>query len=114
MLDKAHDVSVARARLLAAMAEYSETYPEQTEQKFPHILARIAEMWGSEALVAYLDQLMFTDREGRQGFPPEVASELFAIFQVHAGLGFVPKDSGTGWASLEDLALERKASVDNR
>lgn len=114
MQDKAIDVAAIKPRLLAKMGRYSDQYPEQIERQFPHILARIADLWGSAELVSYLDQLMFTDREGRQGFPPEVALEMFNVFDVHVRLGFAPRHSGTGWDSVDDLALERKASFSKR
>ena len=109
MQDKLVDVAEARARLLKAMGEYSEEYPEQIERQFPHILVKIVDLWGSQELVAYLEKLMFTDRDGRQGFPPEVASEMFRLFNLQSSLGFSPKVSGTGWAAVDDVALGRNA-----
>lgn len=109
MHDKVLDKPAIKVQLLKKMGSFSDEYPEQIERQFPHILARITALWGSAELVIYLNQLMFTDREGRQGFPPEVASEMFNIFAAHTSLGFAPKASGTGWASFDDSVLERKA-----
>ena len=63
-----HDVSAIRAALLVKMGEAAaDSFPEAIAQRFPHILARIADLWGSAALDAYLDGLMLDDRGERPG-----------------------------------------------
>jgi hypothetical protein len=106
-----HDVSVIKARLLAKMGDFAGDFPVQIERRFPRILAKIDELWGTAELDAYLDVLMLSDREDRQGFPPEVAMEVFRLITVHAALGLAPKSTGTGWAGIEEAVLEKKAFV---
>jgi hypothetical protein len=50
---------------------------------YPRIAERIAQLWGHEALVSFLNDLLFDSRGDRAGFPPDVAHELFVIQQVH-------------------------------
>jgi hypothetical protein len=105
-----HDVQAIKAKLLAKMGARSADYPVHIEQRFPHILANVAKLWGTAELDAYLETLMLPDRDGRQGFPPEVAMEMFHLSFAHAALGLAPKSSGTGWTAVDDVALERKAA----
>ena len=105
-----HDVSAIRAALLVKMGEAAaDSFPEAIAQRFPHILARIADLWGSAALDPYLDSLMFDERDGRQGFPPDVASEIFQLSATHAALGFKRVDRTKGWGAAEDPDLEKKS-----
>lgn len=104
------DVSAVRAALLEKMGESATgNFPEGIAQRFPHILARIADLWGSAALDAYLDSLMLDDRDGRQGFPPDVATEIFRLISTHAALGLTREKNGFGWSDAEDPELEKKS-----
>lgn len=103
------DVAEARARLLKAMGEHRDNYPGQIEQQFPRLLVKIADLWPSEELVTFLQTLMFTERRDREGFPPEVASELFKLFNLLVSLGFSPRASGTGWTSVDEGGLGQNA-----
>jgi len=105
------DVAAIRNKLLAKMADRAEDYPLHIELRFPHILARIADLWGTAELDAYLDVLMLPDRQDRQGFPPEVAMDVFHLSTVHGTLGLAPKVTHTGWAGVEDAELEKKSIV---
>ncbi len=50
------------------------------EQKFPRIARALCDLWGKPAYVPYLRSLVFDERGGRQGFPPEVSMELFMLY----------------------------------
>lgn len=49
------------------------------EEKFPRIAKALSELWGQEAYASYLRSLVFDERGGRQGFPPDVSMELFML-----------------------------------
>ena len=83
-----------RARLLEKMGENAGEYPSHIERRFPQIFLRIADLWGTSALDDYLERLILPDRLGRQGFPPEVAYELFRLASLHDALGMAPKPAG--------------------
>ena len=106
---EACDVSAVRADLLLKMGEGAKAYPAQLELRFPRILARIAEQWGTPELDAYLDGLMLTERHDRQGFPPEVAMEIFRLAAVHGALNPESKRMASGWAAVDDATLETRA-----
>ena len=61
--------------------------PMNLLRQFPRIANALASSWGDPALLRpYLDEL-FVDRRGnRQGFPPEVMAELFALRTFYEGL----------------------------
>lgn len=52
------------------------------EEKFPRIAKALCELWGKEGYGPYLQSLVFDERGGRQGFPPDVSMELFALYQL--------------------------------
>jgi hypothetical protein len=54
-------------------------YPHRTEEKFPRIAEKIAALWGSPQMSKYFSELLFDDRGGRTGFPPDVMTELFRL-----------------------------------
>ena len=56
-----------------------EKYPSELEARFERILNRIAELWHTPDMEAYFDDLLIDKRGGRQGFPPEVGTEIFRL-----------------------------------
>jgi hypothetical protein len=108
---ESRDVRAIREMLLAKMGRYEKDYPVQIELKFPRILAKLAELWGTADFDAYVDLLLLSDRDGRQGFPPDVANELFHLSNVHGELGLRPKTNALGWAIAEEVELEKKAKA---
>ena len=52
------------------------------EAQFPRIASELVERWLSPELDAYLDQLISHTREGRQGFPLEVMSDLLVLSEL--------------------------------
>lgn len=103
------DIPALKAKLLESLGPESGIYPVLVEQQFPRILARVAALWGKAGLDAYLADLMVTDRPGRQGFPHDVALEIFRLATVHSALGLTPKDSpGTAWDWVDDPELFKR------
>ncbi len=111
---KSYDISAIKAELLTKMGEHAGDYPVMIEQRIPHILARIAELWGTAELDSYLEVLMLPDRQDRAGFPPEVAMEVFRLTNVHAALGLAPKINTTGWAGVEESARDKTTLIKHR
>jgi hypothetical protein len=57
-----------------------EARPQALARQYPRIANRFAELWASPAQCErYLDELLLDQRGGRQGFPPEVASEIVTL-----------------------------------
>ena len=71
--------------ILKVLSNKTDFYPHKLEQQFPHILERIIHLWDSQEFDTHLNKLMLDNREQRrQGFPPEVASELLRLSILHS------------------------------
>jgi hypothetical protein len=72
-------------KLLQLLDGQEELYPINLEEKFARIVNRIVELWDTKEIDDYFNELMIDNRGGtRQGFPTEVASEIFALSMAHA------------------------------
>ena len=88
-------------KLIVLLGAHADRYPHKLEASFPHVIDRMVALWGSAELRPFLDALMLADRPGRQGFPPEVATEIFRLVNV---LDERPENNKTAW----DLALDNE------
>ncbi|MBK1678798.1 hypothetical protein [Rhodocyclus tenuis] len=102
-----YDIPALREKMHEHLAENADAYPLQLEQRFPQILARLVELWGTADLDHYLNSLMVADRSDRQGFPSDAAREIFRLSVIHGALGLAAKPSGTGWMGVGDLEIDR-------
>lgn len=106
------DVQVLRQRLLALLegaGNRTDLYPTQLVQQFPRIAARIAELWGKPELDRYFEKdLLTTQRSQRQGFPDEVAKELFRLSNFHSSLGLSSSAQPVPWGWVEDAEYFRR------
>lgn len=82
-------------------------YPEALEQGFPRILQRIVELWKTPLLDDFFDELIVTQRPGREGFPEKVALELFHLATLHASFRLSNK-TRTPWDWTPDINFFRK------
>lgn len=81
-----YDAAALRTSLLACLADQANAYPEQTVRQFPHIAARLIDVWGTPEGEHYLQDLLVCDRSDRHGFPDDVASEIFRLSVIHSGV----------------------------
>lgn len=91
-------------KLAALLGAHSDRYPHRLEAGFPHVIERIVALWGTPELRPFMDALMLADRPGRQGFPPEVVTEIFRLANVLGDAEAQPAGSKTAW----DLALDNE------
>jgi ankyrin repeat protein len=66
-------------KLAGYMKGFENKYPHSLEARYGRVLEKIVELWGTPAIDGYFSELMLPDRIDRQGFPPEVASEIFEL-----------------------------------
>lgn len=68
------------------------SYPEKCAQnvqfkmineRFPRIGKQLGERWGHFTFPEYINELLTDARGGRQGFPSEILSALFALIRAH-------------------------------
>src|SRR5512145_2190272 len=71
------------SRFVAALLRHPNRYPSHLDARHPRILERIAQLWGTSQLDGYLQELLIDSRGGRQGFAPEVMSDLMFLHGLH-------------------------------
>lgn len=100
-------------KLLFLLDGYEECYPLNMEEQFPRIMNRIVELWDSREIDDYFSELMIDKRGGtRQGFPPRVASEIFALSMAHANIRDKKKKRVAGGTPWDQVEAAKKASVE--
>ncbi len=78
--------------LLNFIREDEGLFPKHLAARFPRILERIDALWRNpDEMRPYFRELMVTARERRQGFPPEVYSEIIALSELYDALNPPPK-----------------------
>jgi len=88
---QANDSFFKDARLLALLKGNEQHYPQQLSEQYPQIVERIVAVWNApDTARQYLQGLLMTDRNSRQGFPPQVYTELLALSVLYDRL-FPPK-----------------------
>lgn len=62
----------------------NEFYPVNLEKKFPLLLDKIIQLWGTPEFDSNISKLMLDTRNHmRQGFPPAVASDILRLSLIH-------------------------------
>jgi len=64
-------------------------YPQMLEDRFPHILEKVIELWGSPEAEPYFADLLQPDGRGggrfdRDGFPGKAWQEILQLQLLHA------------------------------
>lgn len=102
-------------KLLFLLDGYEECYPLNMEEQYPRVMNRITELWNSKEIDAYFTDLMIDNRGGtRQGFPPRVASEIFALSMAHANIRDGKKKVSAGANPWDDVEATKKFAVEQQ
>ncbi|MFZ5503150.1 MAG: ankyrin repeat domain-containing protein [Pseudomonadota bacterium] len=70
-------------KLLRILNNRQQNYPNALAQQFPRILSKLVAMWESPEIDNYFSDLLIADRHDRQGFPPDVVSDIIYLSMVH-------------------------------
>lgn len=104
-------------RLAEILKDRPEKYPYALETLYPRVLERILSLWDTPpALQDYFEELMVDKRGGRQGFPREVAHDIFVLSAVYDDFLSRPPEDFDPWASeqakkeLEEQGFEFNAN----
>lgn len=101
-----NDKQATSDKLLSLIRGHEDAFPWQVADRFPAILEKIVAVWEDPLETrAYLQQLMVTQRENRQGFPEEVYKEIYALYELYAMLhpsGEPLKDDFWTWVNPKD------------
>ena len=71
-------------KLQKVLNTHPDFYPDHLERKFPLLLDKIIQLWGSPEFDSNINKLMLDTRDHmRQGFPPDVASDILRLSIIH-------------------------------
>lgn len=102
-------------KLLSLLEGQKRLYPVNLEEKFPRVVSRIIELWDSKEIDNYFTDLMIDNRGGaRQGFPPAVVSEIFALSLAHAKLREQAQKRQAGGNPWDDVEVSKKAVIEQQ
>jgi hypothetical protein len=68
-------------------------YPGKLAQSYPAIMQKIITLWETPKMEAYFQEIMVDERGGRQGFSPDIATEIYYLSKVFEGTRNLPKTS---------------------
>lgn len=87
-------------RLADILKDKPEKYPYALETLYPRVLTRIMDLWDTPpALQECFEELMVDKRGGRQGFPKEVAHDIFVLSAIYDDYLNRPPEGVDPWAS---------------
>jgi hypothetical protein len=97
-------------RILARLGpDYANAYPKTLERDYPHVLRKIAEASGMAETEKLFEDLMLTQRTGRQGFSVDAFGELLTLISVYRKrklLSEPPKKDGDVWSWVSEIGYE--------
>jgi uncharacterized protein len=94
-------------KLARMLGEGSGLYPHKAEAKYPRVVEKISILWGTVGMSRYFTEILFDDRGDREGFPPEVMLELFALSNYHEATRPSRSAIESAWESGEGDRLDR-------
>jgi hypothetical protein len=77
---------IMNQKMLDYLGEHADKYPKFLEQKYPHVFAKLVELWDTPDMPSYFDELIMSNRPNRQGFPAEAVTEIWALSKIYTTL----------------------------
>lgn len=87
-----------------------DAYPQYMQRDFSRVFERISNAWGTDQLDAIFLRLLVAENEARQGFPPEVAQEIFSLHLLHEKYKNQTIGFDDPWALEPDMSVEETAT----
>src|SRR5205085_9255621 len=88
--------SVVNTELMQYLGDARDKYPHQLQARYPRIVDKIVRLWNTAQLPLYLSDLLIDSRGARQGFPPEIAREIFALSLAYDAIESKQQESEMG------------------
>jgi uncharacterized protein len=102
-------------KLLQLLDGQEQFYPLNLEEKYARVMNRIVDLWDTKEIDDYFNDLMIDTRGGaRQGFPKEVASEIFALNLAHARIREQKQKAAAGGNPWEEVEAAKKSAVEQQ
>ena len=95
-------------KLATYLKGFEAKYPHHLEARYSRVLDRIVELWGTPEMDAYFSELMLPKRIDRQGFPPEVASEIFELSVAYDAILQRAKDENEDVWNMDHRAAKQE------
>ena len=71
------------SRFLKDLSAKPDRYPRNLDARYPRILEKVSQLWGTSQIDSYFQDLLLDSRGGRQGFAPEIMQELMFLQSLH-------------------------------
>jgi uncharacterized protein len=84
-------------KLMRHLENFEDKYPRGLEASYPRIIERIVQLWDSPEMASYFSELLIDKRGGRQGFPSQIASEIFLLSVTHDEIKAKKSEKGDTW-----------------
>lgn len=97
-------------KLFEILTANPDKFPKSLSKLYPKVLEKISDAWGTDALDDLFAELLVADHEGRQGFPPDVGREIFALNQLNEKYKHQALDPDDPWALERDMSVEESAA----
>lgn len=97
-------------KLFDILTANPDKFPKSLGKLYPHILEKISNAWGTDALDDLFAELLVADHEGRQGFPPDVGRDIFALAKLNEQCKQGLVDMEDPWALEPDMTAEETAA----
>lgn len=97
-------------KLFEILTANPDKFPKNLSKRYPRVLQKISDAWGTDALDEVFAELLVADSESRQGFPPEVGREIFALNQLNEKYKHIDLDPEDPWAMERDMTVEESAA----
>lgn len=95
------DFNKSATALQSLLESLGQRFPHQLSNRFPHIVKKLAATWHNpDKTRTYLKNLMVAERDGRQGFPPDVYQEIFSLSNFYDQLHPPLQTRGDIWAGF--------------
>jgi ankyrin repeat protein len=98
-------------KLADYMKGFEQKYPHHLEARYGRVLDKIIELWGTPEIDGYFSELMLPDRIDRQGFPPEVASEIFELSVTYDAILKRAKDQNEDVWNIDHRAAKEEIEM---
>ena len=98
-------------KILRMLEGRKDLYPKNLEQQFLRVLNRIVDLWQSPEIDAYFTDLLIDSRGNRQGFPPEIVSELFILSQFSSSLRSREQQLNSAYNPWEEVEYSKRTAI---
>ncbi len=95
--------------LFQILTAHPDKFPKALHKRYPRVLDRISSAWATPEADGVFAELMVADHQNRQGFPPDVMSEILSLHSLHEKYLREAPPEVDPWALEPDMSAEESA-----